>query len=68
MSVGFRLDESGDIHDIEICFSNIKVTRYSYELVEENISALELGDIEVYTKYFTDKRLAKGAVELDFLR
>ncbi|MBK2029038.1 RNB domain-containing ribonuclease [Francisella noatunensis] len=66
LSVGFRLDESGDIHDIEICFSNIKVTRYSYELVEENISALELGDIEVYTKYFTDKRLAKGAVELDF--
>ncbi|AJI74977.1 RNB domain protein [Francisella philomiragia subsp. philomiragia ATCC 25015] len=66
LSVGFRLDESGDIHDIEICFSNIKVTRYSYEFVEENISALELGDIEVYTKYFTDKRLAKGAVELDF--
>ncbi|AJI56237.1 RNB domain protein [Francisella philomiragia] len=66
LSVGFRLDESGDIHDIEICFSNIKVTRYSYEFVEENISALKLGDIEVYTKYFTDKRLAKGAVELDF--
>ncbi|MBK2095785.1 RNB domain-containing ribonuclease [Francisella philomiragia] len=66
LSVGFRLDESGDIHDIEICFSNIKVTRYSYEFVEENISALELGDIEVYAKYFTDKRLAKGAVELDF--
>ncbi|GMN89950.1 ribonuclease catalytic domain-containing protein [Francisella sciaenopsi] len=66
LSVGFRLDESGDIHDIEIYFSNIKVTRYSYEFVEENISALELGDIEVYAKYFTDKRLAKGAVELDF--
>lgn len=66
LSVGFRLDESGDIHDIEICFSNIKVTRYSYEFVEENISALELRNIEVYAKYFTDKRLAKGAVELDF--
>ncbi|MEY8715216.1 ribonuclease catalytic domain-containing protein [Francisella philomiragia] len=66
LSVGFRIDELGDIHDIEICFSNIKVTRYSYEFVEENISNLELGEIEVYAKYFTAKRLVKGAVELDF--
>lgn len=66
VSVGFRLDDQGDIHDIEICFSNIKVTRYSYEFVEENIDTLELGDIVNYAKYFTDKRLSKGAVELDF--
>ncbi|AVC43353.1 ribonuclease II [Francisella tularensis subsp. novicida] len=66
VSVGFRIDEQGDIHDIEICFSNIKVTRYSYEFVEENMHTLELGDIVSYAKYFTDKRLSKGAVELDF--
>ncbi|MDE4942736.1 ribonuclease II, partial [Francisella tularensis subsp. holarctica] len=45
LSVGFRIDEQGDIHDIEICFSNITVTRYSYEFVEENMHTLELGDI-----------------------
>ncbi|APC90838.1 MULTISPECIES: ribonuclease catalytic domain-containing protein [Francisella] len=66
LSVGFRVDQQGDIQDIEICFSHIKVTRYSYEFVENNSQLLELGEIVDYAKYFTDKRLSKGAVELDF--
>ncbi|MFV9973525.1 MAG: ribonuclease catalytic domain-containing protein [Francisella endosymbiont of Hyalomma asiaticum] len=66
LSVGFRVDQQGDIQDIEICFSHIKVTRYSYEFVENNSQLLELGDIVDYAKYFTDKRLSKCAVELYF--
>ena len=66
LSLGFRVDQQGDIQDIEICFSHIKVTRYSYEFVENNSQLLELGDIVYYAKYFTNKRLSKCAVELDF--
>ncbi|WP_150467195.1 ribonuclease catalytic domain-containing protein [Francisella sp. SYW-9] len=66
LSVGFRVSEQGDIHDIEICFSKIKVTRHSYEFAEEHIEDLELGNIVAYAKYFTQKRLSQKAVELDF--
>jgi exoribonuclease-2 len=66
LSVGFSLNQKGDIQDIEVCFSKIKVTRYSYEFVEDNLAQLKIGDIANYAKYFTQKRLANAAVELDF--
>lgn len=66
LSVGFRVSEQGDIKDIEICFSKIKVTRHSYEYAESNLQELELGSIPQYAEYFTQKRLSNGAVELDF--
>ncbi|WP_144242721.1 ribonuclease catalytic domain-containing protein [Candidatus Francisella endociliophora] len=66
LSVGFTVDEQGDIQNIEICFSKIKVTRHSYEYAESNPQELELGSIPQYAEYFTQKRLSNGAVELDF--
>ncbi|GAB4224316.1 MAG: RNB domain-containing ribonuclease [Francisella sp.] len=66
MSVGFKVNEKGDIYNVEICFSNVKVTRISYDFAEHNKNNLEFGNIENYAKYFTNKRLSKGAVELDF--
>ncbi|API85956.1 ribonuclease catalytic domain-containing protein [Francisella uliginis] len=66
LSVGFTVSEQGDIHDVEICFSKIKVTRHSYEFAEGHIEDLELGDIIAYAKKFTQKRLSQKAVELDF--
>ncbi|MED7819562.1 MULTISPECIES: ribonuclease catalytic domain-containing protein [unclassified Francisella] len=66
LSVGFTVSQQGDIQDIEICFSKIKVTRYSYEFAENNLKDLELGNIPDYAKYFTQKRLSQKAVELDF--
>ncbi|BCD92137.1 ribonuclease II [Francisella halioticida] len=66
LSVGFKVNEQGDIQDIEICFSKIKVTRHSYEFAENSIEELELGDIITYAKYFTQKRVSQKAVELDF--
>ncbi len=66
LSLGFTVSEQGHIHDIEICFSKIKVTRHSYEFAEEHIDDLELGNIIAYAKYFTQKRLSQKAVELDF--
>lgn len=66
LSVGFSVDESGAIEDIEICFSKIKVIRHSYEYAEHNSQELELGKIPKYAEFFTQKRLSNGAVELDF--
>lgn len=66
LSIGFKVATNGEIEDIEICFSNIKVTRLSYEYAEENFSTLDLGAIPDFAKCFTQKRLANGAVELEF--
>ncbi|MFC4892926.1 ribonuclease catalytic domain-containing protein [Pseudofrancisella aestuarii] len=66
LSIGFKVDENGDINSIEICFSNIRVSRLSYEYAEANLNALDLGEILLYAEKFTKKRLGNGAVELDF--
>ncbi|QLE79021.1 RNB domain-containing ribonuclease [Francisella sp. Scap27] len=66
LSIGFKVLESGEITDIEICFSKIKVTRLSYEYAQENLSNLDLGLISEFAKNFSQKRLQNGAVELEF--
>ena len=66
LSISFKVTDSGDIEDTEICFSKIRVTRLSYEDAETNIANLDLGKIADFAKSFTHKRLANGAVELDF--
>ncbi|QIV95316.1 exoribonuclease-2 [Allofrancisella inopinata] len=66
LSIGFNVTDNGDIENIQICFSKIKVTRLSYEFAEENISSLDLGYIPKFAKSFTEKRLQSGGVELDF--
>ncbi|WP_035720592.1 RNB domain-containing ribonuclease [Francisella sp. W12-1067] len=66
LSIGFSITTNGDIGDIQICFSKVKVIRLSYEFAEENISYLELGDIAKFARRFTEKRLQAGGVELNF--
>ena len=66
LSIGFRVSDSGDIQNTQICFSKIKVTRLSYENAETNMADLDLGQIPSFAKSFTQKRLESGAVELDF--
>ena len=66
LSIGFKIDNNGDISNVEICFSNIKVTRLSYEYAEKNIHKLNLENIIEYCQAFTKKRINNQAVELDF--
>ncbi|MGQ4005796.1 RNB domain-containing ribonuclease [Francisellaceae bacterium CB300] len=66
LSIGFGVSDDGDIQNTQICFSKIKVTRLSYESAEDDMASLELGKITDFAKSFTKKRLANGAVELDF--
>ena len=66
LSIGFTVAESGDIENVEICFSSIKVTRLSYEYAEDKLDTLGLGEIATFAQRFTQKRLQNGAVELDF--
>ena len=66
LSIGFKVADNGDIENIEICFSEIRVTRLSYEYAQDNLSSLNLGDIVSFAQSFSQKRLKNKAVELEF--
>lgn len=66
LSIGFKVADNGDIENIEICFSKIRVTRLSYEYAQDNLSSLNLGDIVSFAQSFSQKRLKNKAVELEF--
>ena len=66
LSIGFKVNDNGDIKDVEIHFSKIKVTRLTYDYAEKSTHELELGKITTFATKFTQKRINNGAVDLDF--
>ncbi len=64
LSVGFRITESGELEDIEICFSTLKVTRTTYDDADKELDST-FADLKVITDRFHQRRLDNNAAMLD---
>ena len=64
LSFGFRL--SGDeVTDIEVVVSRVRVTRLSYDEVEQRIDETEFSEIYRLTEQFRAGRMARDAASID---
>ena len=64
LSFGFRVDDGGELTDIEVVPSRVRVTRLSYEAAEERLDDHPLTDLAPAAERFRARRLEQGAVEL----
>ncbi len=64
LSFGFRLGEQG-VEDIEVVPSRVRVTRLSYEQVEQRLDEPRFAAVREITDRFRQLRLARDAAELD---
>ncbi len=65
LSVGVRVDGSGELSDIEIRLSSVRVTRLSYREVDSRIEEDEFARIHEMTRRYRQRRFANGAARLD---
>lgn len=65
LSIGMRLDEAGEVRDVEIRPSRVRVTRLTYAAADDCLADGPLADIRRLTARFRGRRLARGALELD---
>jgi exoribonuclease-2 len=65
LSFGMRLDADGQVDDIEISPSWVKVTRLTYAQVEEWLDQTPFSGVRALTERFRERRLAQGAVALE---
>ncbi|MBK1693903.1 exoribonuclease II [Chromatium weissei] len=65
LSFGFRCDAAGELSDIEICRSWVRVERVSYEAAELRLHELPLAEMHAITNRFRARRVAAGATSLE---
>jgi len=65
LSFGFRCDDDGNLSDIEICRSWVRVERLSYEAVEVRLHESPFAEIYAITERFRARRVAAGATSLE---
>ncbi len=64
LSVGFRITASGELEDIKICFSSLKVTRTTYDAADEALETT-FADLKAITDRYHQRRLNNNAAMLD---
>ena len=64
LSLGFRLGDTG-VTDVEIVPSRVRVTRTTYDAVEQQLTQAPFAAIREITEAFRNQRLANGAAELN---
>ncbi len=65
LSFGFCCDAAGELQDIQICRSWVRVERLSYEAVEPLLTSEPFAAIHAITRRFQARRVAHGATRLD---
>ncbi len=65
LSFSLRLSEDGEISDVEIMPSLVKVTRLSYAEAEERLDVSPLREIWEMTQKFGQLRRERGAISID---
>ena len=65
LSFGFRVDEGGELHDIEILPSWVKVTRISYDQAEARLEEPELARLMEVTRRYRRRRQADNAADIE---
>ncbi len=64
LSIGFTVHENGELDDIEICFSKIKVTRTSYDDADKELDST-FAEINALTDRYHQRRIDNNAAMLD---
>ncbi|WP_456403755.1 RNB domain-containing ribonuclease [Thiolapillus sp.] len=65
LSFGFRLDAQGEVRDIEITPSRVRVTRISYEQAEQRLQDDDFRTLYELTRAYRAARLARNAAEIN---
>ncbi|MCK5810001.1 MAG: RNB domain-containing ribonuclease, partial [Cocleimonas sp.] len=64
LSIGFIVSATGALEDIEVCFSQIKVTRTTYDDANEELDST-FADLKALTERYRQRRLDNNAAMLD---
>lgn len=65
LSFGFCCGEAGDIQEIEVCRTWVRVERLSYDAVEPRLESPPFAAIRAITERFQARRKAQGATSLE---
>ncbi|MCW8891241.1 MAG: RNB domain-containing ribonuclease [Sedimenticola sp.] len=65
LSIGVKLDDTGQITDVKLCKSWIKVTRLTYGQVNECMNSTPFCEIKAITDRYRERRHANGAARID---
>jgi len=65
LSFGFLLDEAGEVTDIEITPSRVRVQRISYEAAEQRLQEAAFAPLLALSRRYREARLARNAAEID---
>ncbi len=64
LSVGFRITQAGELEDIEVCFSSLKVTRTTYDDADSELDTT-FATLKTVTDRYHQRRLNNNAAMLD---
>lgn len=64
LSIGFIVSATGELEDIEVCFSQIKVTRTTYDDANKELDST-FADLKALTERYRQRRLDNNAAMLD---
>lgn len=65
LSFGMKLDAQGEISDLRIAPSLVKVRRMSYDEAQAQIDSEPLASLAALSDRLRERRLARGAIEID---
>ncbi len=68
LSISFKVADSGELEDIQICFSTLNVTRTTYDDVDKELEQDDnpFVDLKAVTERYHQRRLSNDAAMLDF--
>ncbi len=65
LTISFVVADDGQLNDIDVCFSTVKVDRITYGFADDNLDTT-FKDFTTITERYKQKRLANDAAQLDF--
>lgn len=65
LSIGFRLDEDAELTDIRIALTKIKVSRHTYDEIDDALDEKPYADLKVLCDRFYQRRMAAGASNIN---
>ncbi len=65
LSFGFRVDDGGEVRDLEIHRSLVRVSRHSYAEIDRRMDESPFAELNQTARRFRQRRLANGAAQLD---
>ncbi len=64
LSIGFTITEAGELEDIEVCFSQLQVTRISYDEADRQLETT-FAELKAITERYRQRRIANNAAMLE---